>query len=1187
MKFTKRFPALVLCLVLLLGLATTALAAVDAGDYDAAGEKVQWLIDHDYVEGYTDGTLRLDQTISRAEFAAIMARAIGVTDAAPYASAAIFSDVAADDWYAGAVNFCFTWGAVAGMGDGTFAPEADVTATQAAKMILCGVCGLDAEEEGFLGLGWNLNVYLTADLMGLFEDVNTDDPSAAATRGDCFAMLYNALFYEEVVCENHGLAYVKEYSIEVLGLTGKGTTDDPYVCSLPYGQYTWESFGPVNEGAEVCVYEYMNPKTSTNIGDAEPVDVCTLDEKGEFFFVIVTDPDGVATFYRFEAAADYAFASLKGAVVVANEYASLLADPKTTGKDTTYPQTETGVTVVLYNGKEVKLAVSTDLNALGVAFDVETANADQGVYKVTSFGKSARAVETVVTDAKSYEKEARNVAGEYDYFVNFSAVRADEVREATLTEEKTDTRRNEKKDESKDEKKAGDRAALTEYLCTTTEVDGLKKGQTYFVDLKGKTIYADKAGKEVVNVELGNYVFAWFIKDHFEEIDTDASVSAKGLDSLDNDFYTGDMVKFIDNDGDGKYEYVLYLDFVMSEKADTAKDARVGGATTFGGTSFGGDAGNGVCITAVIDGVTYVTDAETETMFPKKNIDLTSEINGYATEQWMGDDGYTTLYTGINKAAYTAMRKAGYLQNDGSLNKTQSYTVYYDLFGNLAAAQVLGKGQYVLVSYVSCSGGKVQAPTITAELTFGSKTSKYYTVDFANKDADYFSFVRGFGFDGMFDTRTAFMNGDDEGTWTTLASWYETADSDVDYYLQSPTVGGFAAYLKDLAGQNLTSHKKLTDGVYYADDVEIYVVVGSEGKGAYELDSVKYYEGWKNIPAIWVRNIRDVYGVTSIDADGDVQIDVIVIECYSADTAACGFVFPTRETTKDVLFDAIESGIELDALSDQRYKGVYNGLGFYRVSGSSLAEYLPYDTSKYGPMYNTIEEPDGLYVSYWLEIIDASKGLFEFTFGFEDECFDNSPVVYAIRAAGTGFEAVRLSASGKDSYKKGDHIVAVSLDGRTSCYYRDVNDREYYDCFDYYIDLTASCDAAQQYFGYGRWLVDNMGDEVEDVWVSYDEDLKKAEEKFVQAMLEAYTDDEGKTVTWTDEFTAEGEEKLLWSGDRYAVITDPAEEAEEPEEPEDPGEEPEAEEPEDPGEEQEAEQPVGETEQSVEETEPS
>ena len=54
------------------------------------------------------------------------------------------------------------------MGDGTFAPNGQLTGFQFAKMLLVAL-GYDAKIEGFTGTDWQINVSKVANQVGLFK----------------------------------------------------------------------------------------------------------------------------------------------------------------------------------------------------------------------------------------------------------------------------------------------------------------------------------------------------------------------------------------------------------------------------------------------------------------------------------------------------------------------------------------------------------------------------------------------------------------------------------------------------------------------------------------------------------------------------------------------------------------------------------------------------------------------------------------------------------------------------------------------------------------------------------------------------------------------------------------------------------------------------------------------------------
>ncbi|WP_245954724.1 S-layer homology domain-containing protein [Paenibacillus flagellatus] len=85
------------------------------------------------VDGVSDDAFEANRSITRAEFAALAVRSLGLN---PDASAAKFSDVNGNDWFAGAVGAAAKAGIVSGYDDGTFHPRTLLTREELATMIV-------------------------------------------------------------------------------------------------------------------------------------------------------------------------------------------------------------------------------------------------------------------------------------------------------------------------------------------------------------------------------------------------------------------------------------------------------------------------------------------------------------------------------------------------------------------------------------------------------------------------------------------------------------------------------------------------------------------------------------------------------------------------------------------------------------------------------------------------------------------------------------------------------------------------------------------------------------------------------------------------------------------------------------------------------------------------------------------
>ncbi|MBP2001396.1 hypothetical protein J2Z69_002439 [Paenibacillus shirakamiensis] len=84
------------------------------------------------IEGMGDGKFNPDQNITRAEFAAIVVRGLGLK---PEKGATPFSDVKSADWYSSAVETAYAYQLINGFEDGTFRPNDQITREQAMVII--------------------------------------------------------------------------------------------------------------------------------------------------------------------------------------------------------------------------------------------------------------------------------------------------------------------------------------------------------------------------------------------------------------------------------------------------------------------------------------------------------------------------------------------------------------------------------------------------------------------------------------------------------------------------------------------------------------------------------------------------------------------------------------------------------------------------------------------------------------------------------------------------------------------------------------------------------------------------------------------------------------------------------------------------------------------------------------------
>ncbi|QRN85023.1 S-layer homology domain-containing protein [Clostridia bacterium] len=185
MKKSNKILSVVIALIFLFAAVTPAFALSDKAD-DAANR----LLGLGIIDGYEDGSLGTDQTITRAEMCVILAELSGMGSAADILKdvPSTFSDVKTSVWYTGYINLAQTQNWISGYPDGSFRPNADVTYGEAITMIL-NVLGYG---KGDLPGAWPLNYIVKASALDITDDV-TFTSGAAALRGDIFVFASAAL----------------------------------------------------------------------------------------------------------------------------------------------------------------------------------------------------------------------------------------------------------------------------------------------------------------------------------------------------------------------------------------------------------------------------------------------------------------------------------------------------------------------------------------------------------------------------------------------------------------------------------------------------------------------------------------------------------------------------------------------------------------------------------------------------------------------------------------------------------------------------------------------------------------------------------------------------------------------------------------------------------------------------------
>ena len=166
----KKFLSLVLALTMMMSLVTINAGAKEFTDdedqnYD---EAIAVISEIGVVDGYPDGSFKPQGTLTRGAAAKIICNLIlGPTTAGElHADTAPYKDVPTSNTFSGYIAYCAKEGIISGYADGTFRPSAGLTGYAFMKMLL-GALGYDAENEGYTGANWSINVAKQAIGIGL------------------------------------------------------------------------------------------------------------------------------------------------------------------------------------------------------------------------------------------------------------------------------------------------------------------------------------------------------------------------------------------------------------------------------------------------------------------------------------------------------------------------------------------------------------------------------------------------------------------------------------------------------------------------------------------------------------------------------------------------------------------------------------------------------------------------------------------------------------------------------------------------------------------------------------------------------------------------------------------------------------------------------------------------------------
>ena len=317
MRNLKRALSLALATVMTLGLMVVGTGAVgydDVADTDNV-EAIEVLQAVGIMTGDENGNFNPDNTVTRNEMAVIMSQLLNL-DYNYYRGTNPFTDV--PSWAAPYVAACAAEGVTSGVGGGLYNGEGNVTAAQAALMILkaLGYFQYEADFEG----DWQVATIRQASYIRLFDGIDAS-AEEALTRNQIAQLVLNGLkssmvtFTGEVgitvngVTLNHRTEYTARTSADaqydaIVGGTSDIASTDQYIIQLGEElydgdlrlQYTTDDFGrPARyweyDGEEIGTYirgdllrqEYTEEVTGRDLYDL--LGKSTIDEYDFFIYV--------------------------------------------------------------------------------------------------------------------------------------------------------------------------------------------------------------------------------------------------------------------------------------------------------------------------------------------------------------------------------------------------------------------------------------------------------------------------------------------------------------------------------------------------------------------------------------------------------------------------------------------------------------------------------------------------------------------------------------------------------------------------------------------------------------------------------------------------------------------------------------------------------------------------------------
>lgn len=197
--------------------AFAAFSDINAGS--DVGNAIVQLSNLGILNGFGDGTFHPDETLTRAQFAKIAVHMLGEEkNAASKNAGMVFSDVPAESWASGYINYIAEKEIINGYPDGSFGAEDTINYAQALT-ILVRLLGYSGEDVGYK---WPDGYIRRSNALGITENVSFGTYENL-TRGNAALLTYNTLLAEKK--ENTSFKLLSSKMVEDVVIYGDWESD--------------------------------------------------------------------------------------------------------------------------------------------------------------------------------------------------------------------------------------------------------------------------------------------------------------------------------------------------------------------------------------------------------------------------------------------------------------------------------------------------------------------------------------------------------------------------------------------------------------------------------------------------------------------------------------------------------------------------------------------------------------------------------------------------------------------------------------------------------------------------------------------------------------------------------------------------------------------------------------------------